>query len=119
MKLSEWRLKMTENVQAKLEKIAGLADKVSDKFGETQDKINRFRERMDEAASRGPYLGQALELLRNPITMIIAGAAALGTIGVAGVKMAGRFEENMARVNATAQLTKQELAGVAAGLLGK
>ena len=108
---------MTENVQAKLEKIAGLADKVSDKFGETQDKINRFRERMDEAASRVPYLGQALELLRNPITMIIAGAAALGTIGVAGVKMAGRFEENMARVNATAQLTKQELAGLRTELM--
>lgn len=39
MKLSEWRLKMTEQVQGTLSKIRGAADKVSDTFTGVQAKI--------------------------------------------------------------------------------
>ncbi|CAA0260508.1 phage tail tape measure protein [Tenacibaculum maritimum] len=91
-KKSIWRLIMkATGVESKLSKINGLADKVSNKFANAQDKINRFTLGVKEAASEIPYLGRGIELATNPI--VAMGGALLFTIGVMGkaVNTAGEF----------------------------
>jgi len=106
MKLSEWRLRLNENVESVLNKLRAGADKTSAKFGDMQSKLNNvgnsigngFNQLKLKAAdlSEGfggvidqvPLIGRALEFLRNPIVGIIALfvglAIAIGsTIGIA------------------------------------
>jgi TP901 family phage tail tape measure protein len=112
MKLSEWKLKMTDNVQARLSQIHGMADKASLKFMHLQDKVSGLKSKFSEAASEIPGLGQAMNLLKNPIALIAAGVVAVGMLGYKATQMAMSYEEGMAKINATARMTKPELEGL-------
>jgi TP901 family phage tail tape measure protein len=56
-----------------------------------------------------PGLSNALEMLGNPYTLIIAGVIALGGAFIKAVNMNLEWQKSMAKVNVTAQLSKREL----------
>lgn len=109
MKISEWRLKMSENVQATLTKISAGADKAARKFSKVQDNIKRAQGNLQEMAGEIPILGRALNLLKNPFALAAAGALGVGLMMGAGTTKALKYQEGMAQVNATAQLSADKL----------
>lgn len=106
-KRSVWELLLKDSVQNKLNPLNGAADKTAAKFAGLQDKINKTELAMSGLSSQVPMLN----MLTSPSMLAGAGIAAVG----AGLFKAGHlaydFETNMAKVNATAQLSD--------GLLGK
>ncbi len=100
VKLSEWRLKITERVQPTLDRLRGGADKLSEKFTQVQDRINGGRERLREMASEIPGVGQALGLLSNPLALVAAGTVALGA-GLVGLSRSSQELETKQRRVAT------------------
>ena len=60
MKLSEWRLKMTEGVSSVLSKLTGAADAVSARFAGMQDKISGASTKLKGYIDEIPGLGSAL-----------------------------------------------------------
>ncbi len=109
MKISEWRLKMSGNVEQKLAKVSGMADKVRRKFIGVQDNIIRAKTNMRDFANEVPFLGRALDLLKNPFALIAAGSLVVGTALGFGTSKALKYEQGMAKINATAQLTGDQL----------
>ena len=133
MKLSEWRLRLKDSVSSALDKISGRADGASSKFAKFQDRLSKFSSQsggaskglrgMSSAFSSlgGPLssvtgglgnlsnMGQSLGAMISPIGIITAGvtltAAAMGY----GANLALDFDKGMAKINATAQLTRPEL----------
>jgi TP901 family phage tail tape measure protein len=110
VKLTEWRLKMTENVGAVLSKLNSAADATSNKMGSAQRRFNSF-------SSELPVVNRAIDLLSNPLVLMGAGVAATGALMYKSAGLAMDYEEAMAKVNATAQLTPPELAKLKAELM--
>lgn len=100
VKMSEWRLKMTENVQSVMSKLNGVADSVAARFAAAQDKIAAFNSKIKDAANEIPGLGRALGLLSNPVALGVAGAVALGAGFVQSTKAAGAFKQEVAELSA-------------------
>lgn len=119
MTLTEWRLKMTENAEKTLSRIGMKADSVKMKMLNLQDKMNRvdggklgkglerqlggISSTLNSAGIGLPFAGGSLMT-----TGIIAGTAAMGK----GVQQALSYEEALAKVNATAQLTGAAFEGM-------
>lgn len=62
-------------------------------------------------------MGRAVEMLANPYMAAAAGAAALGAAIAKTTKMANRWQEAMAEINVTAELSKEKLKGLSDELL--
>lgn len=101
-KRSVWELQLKDSVQNKLNPLNSAADKTAAKFAGLQDKINKTELAMSGLSSQVPMLN----MLTSPNMLAGAGVAAIG----AGLFKAGHlaydFETNMAKINATAQLSE-------------
>lgn len=112
VKLSEWRLKVTDGVSATMGKITALGDKAAAQYGALQSKIDSFTSGVKGAASEVPGLNRAIELVTNPYVAIAASVVAVGIGLASSANMALGFDKKMAQVNTTAQLSKAELTGL-------
>jgi hypothetical protein len=116
VKLTEWRLKMTENVGSILSKLNSAADKTSSKMDGIGSKLNGNK--FQDFTSEMPGAGRALGLLGSGWALAGAGAAAAGAIMYKSTGMALDYETSMAKINATAQLTGPELEKLKHELVG-
>ncbi len=62
-----------------------------------------------EMQNQVPVLGRAMAVAANPLTAVVAGAAAAGTGFYKSTQMALEWEKKMAAINVTAQLSQTEL----------
>lgn len=96
LRIDEWRLKITENVQSVLGKLSGAADRTTQKFTRTQDRMNQAMQRGTASLQKGfkGALGAAgdgvadlkssmLSALPLPGAMTSGLASMAGPIGVA------------------------------------
>jgi TP901 family phage tail tape measure protein len=125
MKLSEWRLKLTDGVSDKLKRIAGLSDNAAMRMSNLQDRVEaqyssaansvrnitgNIKDSLSDLVSSFTGMsGSLLTSLTNPF--IIASVIVAG-LGIKATQMAMQFEQGMAKVNATAQMTSSELGGL-------
>lgn len=83
--------------------------------------VNKFKFNSDQAldalSTKVPGVGNLIGALANPYMLAAAGAAAVVSVGYKATTMALDWNEGLAKVNVTAQLTKQELAGLSDQLL--
>jgi TP901 family phage tail tape measure protein len=93
-----------KNVDEMKEKLASLKESHTKAFAAMKAEI--------------PAFSRALELLKNPYIAITAAILAVGTAFVGVTKMALNWEEGMAKINVTAQLTQDELGKLSDQLLG-
>jgi len=109
MKLSEWRLKISETGGNALNKLKGMADGAASRFTALQDKINRGGTAFRDAANEIPGVGRALSIISNPIVLATTAIIALGTALYKAGDYAEHFQTGMAKINATAQLSQPKL----------
>lgn len=107
-------LKNIQTQLAKTESMLGSADKkISNGFDGAKGKLSQFHaknvEMINGLSNQFPALGGAINLLSNPY---VALGAAVATVGAASYKLASDWEKGMAKVNVTAQLSKNALANV-------
>jgi TP901 family phage tail tape measure protein len=117
LRLDEWRLKMTENVQRTLTQLSGASDKAAAKFMGAQNRIQNSVGRMSNGIRQGigsawnaagsqlqtfkanmlsslpipPQMGAAIGALAGPLGIAIGLVAALGLGLVKGVQAAEAF----------------------------
>ncbi|MDR1865979.1 MAG: phage tail tape measure protein [Bacteroidales bacterium] len=88
-------------------------DAVSTATADMKQKLHSLKtagvQAFSEMKDRIPGLGTAIEMLRNPIIAVAAGAVALGTAFVKCTKMANDWHEQMANINVTAEQTPAQL----------
>ena len=81
--------------------------------GEMKDSLNSLKEGHIKAFSAMkdeiPGMGRAIELLTNPYVLATAAVLAFGTASVKAAQWSNTWQQNMAEVNTTAQLSKSEL----------
>jgi TP901 family phage tail tape measure protein len=102
LRIDEWRLKMTENVQRTLAQLSGASDKVAAKFARGQALMQRgisqagsmfteFKENLLSSLPIPPQMATALGALTGPLGIAIGLSAAL-TLGLMkGVQAAEQF----------------------------
>lgn len=116
-KLSEWRLKLTDMVSSKMERITALADKAAGNYAKLQSQMDKLSGGLKSAADQVPGLNQALAVVSNPYVLATAGTVALGAGLVDATGRALDFERGMAAINTTAQLNQTQLAALRDELL--
>lgn len=75
--------------------------------------IDAFKAMKDEI----PGFSRAMELLGNPYVLVTAGLVALGAAGYGITKFSSDWEKGMAKVNVTAQLSKDQLGSLSDKIL--
>ncbi len=115
MKVTEWRLKMSENVQSVMGKLNGSADATASRFSHLQNTLNGSG--FQNFAGEIPGMGRGASLLGSGAMLAGAGVAALGTALYKCTELAVDYEKGMAKINATAQLTAPELAKLKSELM--
>lgn len=112
VKLSEWRLKLTDGITSVMDKVTAMADKAAGKYDKLQEKVNKFKSGVKDAANEVPGLNRVIALVSNPYVAIAAGIAAV-VLGLgSATSFALTFEKGMAQVNTTAQLAPPQLAAL-------
>jgi TP901 family phage tail tape measure protein len=109
MKISEWYLKMSENVGGGLNKINALADRVAARFSSLQDKVAGFQSKIKESINEIPGLGRALDLLKNPVALVLAGTVLLSSGLGKGIEKAAEFQQTVAEVSAITGIAGNDL----------
>jgi TP901 family phage tail tape measure protein len=84
------------------------------KLGELKQKYGAA---FDEMESRIPGFGNALSLLANPYALITAAVIGLAVAYGKAMALSNEWQNSMAKVNVTAQLSKKDLKGVSDQLL--
>lgn len=110
IKLSEWKLKMSGNVDSYLAKLSGGGDKASAKFAKLQDNLSLSSNKFQAISQEVPVLNRGMQFMSSGAMLAGAGIALVGTGLVKSTQLAMDYEKGMAKINATAQLTKPELA---------
>lgn len=110
VKITEWRLKMSENVGSILGKLNSAADKTASKLGGVQDKLNGSK--FSSFANEVPQASRAMDLFANKYTLAGAAVAAAGAIMYKSAEAGLEFEKGMAKINGTSQLAAPELASL-------
>lgn len=108
VKLTEWRLKLSENILSTLSKADAAFDKTKAKAADFNSQLNSNK--FQAFAGEVPVLNRGLGLLGNGYMLAGAGIAAVGAAMYKSADYALDYETAMAKVNATAQLTPDELA---------
>ncbi len=106
---SVWELYLKDSVTRGLSAINTGADKVSNAFGLTQDKINKTQLSLNGVANQIPAVNRGMEMLNNNAVLYGAGFMAIGGGLVKATQLAYSFDEGMAKINATAQLGDSSL----------
>lgn len=124
---------MTSEGQAKVTLILELKDRLKTSFQKAKETVNgnvrdmktrisslkhshveAFKAMRDEI----PVFGRAMALLGNPYVLLTAGLLALGSAAMAATKFANQWQQDMAKVNVTAQLTPKHLKALSNELVG-
>lgn len=126
-----WEFRAKDNLSSVLDKVNAKLDTLQMEAGQTESafkkslggigaKFSQFHrqniDKMDDLIQQFPVLGKAMDILKNPVTGIIAGTAAIGTGLFKAGQSAAEFEKNMAKVNVTAQLNKKQLSDLSGQL---
>lgn len=110
MKLSEWRLKVTENAMGVLGKISGAADKTAARFGALTDQANKFSDGLHRAADKVPGLNKAFDLITDPFLLAGAGVAGLAAMTYKATTAAANFNHQFLELkNLNLDKTKGEI----------
>lgn len=109
MKLSEWKLKMTDGVTSVLAKLSNAGDKVSAKFAGAQDRISKFQGTLRDSISEVPMLSRGYDMLTNKAVLLGASIAGAGYLINKSVHIALDFDRGLAKINATAMLSEENL----------
>lgn len=94
------------------DKVSGPIVRITQKVTASSNATKVWRNQLRDASEEIPGLSRAMSLISNPIALASAGIVAFGTAGVVATKSAYNFEEGMAKINATAQLSKSQLGGL-------
>jgi phage tail tape measure protein, TP901 family, core region len=109
---------LKNNLSAGLDKAKKQVDKAC---GGMQDKLSGLKSKNIEVfnaiKSEVPGVGRALEFLANPYVAIAAAVVALGVAYYQCVDMALKWNNGLAKINVTAQLSQQELGKLSNKLL--
>lgn len=130
--LTKARDNVTKSTKEMKDKIQSMSTAASTSFVRMRDSLARnvadmkvrlhslkekFSDSVKDIMSEVPLLGRVFDLLKNPIVAATAAIMALGTAGVACAKDALNWEEGLAKVNVTAQLSKEKLSELSDELL--
>ncbi len=89
--------------------------------GDMQGKLDKFSMNMTKSFAalkeEIPMLGRALDIIKNPLIGLAAGAVAVGTGFVKSVQMANEWNKSMAEINVTAEQTPEGLKNLSDSLL--
>ncbi len=111
-------LELKERINSSLKKAS---DAVSSTTKEMRSKISQLKASwigaFNSMRAEIPLLDNAIRLLTNPITLLIGGVAAVGKAFFSAGKSALEWEQGMAKINVTAQLSKKELANLSDEML--
>lgn len=77
----------------------------------------KFNEAFEEAQKKIPVFGQAVEFLKNPITLGVSGLVGVGTQIKNAADLAMNWQKGMAEINVTAGLSQKELDGLSTKML--
>ena len=77
----------------------------------------KFNEAFEEAQKKIPVFGQAVEFLKNPITLGVSGLVGVGTQIKNAADLAMNWQKGMAEINVTAGLSQKELDGLSKKML--
>lgn len=116
VKLTEWRLKLNDQVGSVLNRLNSAADKTSGKIEGIQNRLNSGK--FQAFTSEIPQAGRAMELFSSRYALAGAGIAATGALMYKGSELALDYEKSMAKINATAQLTPEALGRLKNELMG-
>ena len=101
-----WILELIDKISAPMRGV----EQATNSAKITVDKFQfSSKEAMDAIKSEVPAASKALGMLTNPYVAAAAGAAAVVAGGYKVVSMANDWQEGLAKINVTAQLTKDEL----------
>ena len=76
-----------------------------------------FDEAYEDAKKKIPVFGQAVEFLKNPITLGVSGLVGVGTQIKNAADLAMNWQKGMAEINVTAGLSQKELDGLSKKML--
>lgn len=76
-----------------------------------------FDEAYEDAKKKIPVFGQAVEFLKNPITLGVSGLVGVGTQIKNAADLAINWQKGMAEINVTAGLSQKELDGLSKKML--
>lgn len=107
VKLTEWRLRMSDNILSTLSKADKAFDNTRGKAKGLQNTLSG--EKFQSFSGEIPALSRGANLLSNGYILAGAGVAAFGTALYKSAVMGLEYEEQMAKINATTQLTAPEL----------
>jgi len=111
-------LQMEDKFQAK---IGGMDKGLNKALNGAEGRFKNFAGKhgaiIEEIGGQVPIIGDSLAMLANPYAAAGAAAVAVGAAYVKAGQMAGQWEEAMAKVNVTAQLTPPELKKVSDEIL--
>lgn len=108
VKLTEWRLRMSDNILSVLSRADKAFDNTKGKAKNLQNTLSG--EKFQNFAGEIPALSRGVALLSSGYMLAGAGIAATGALMYKGVDAALDYETAMAKVNATAQLSPEKLA---------
>ena len=77
----------------------------------------KFNEAFEDAQKKIPVFGQAVEFLKNPITLGVSGLVGVGTQIKNAADLAMNWQKGMAEINVTAGLSQKELDGLSKKML--
>lgn len=107
---SVWELYLKDSVSKGLGALSSGADKVSNSFGATQDKINKAQSALSGAANQIPAVNRGMEMLNSNAVLYGAGIMAIGAGLQKATSLAYGYDLGMAKINATAQMSNDSLA---------
>jgi len=111
---TRWILELMDKVTSPMKGVTGSVGGGIDAFKKFEFNGTKA---LDAISSKVPGVGEALGLLTNPYALAAAGAAAVVSVGYKATDMALDWNNGLAKVNVTAQLTQKELSGLSDKLL--
>lgn len=111
---TKWILELVDKVTSPMKGVTAAVEKPLDAVNKLQFNSTKT---LDAIGSQVPGVGNAIGMLANPYMLAAAGAAAVVAVGYKATTMALDWQGGLAKVNVTAQLTQQELAGLSDQLL--
>lgn len=111
---TKWILELVDRVTSPMKGVTSAVEKPLDAVNKLQFNSTKA---LDAISSQVPGVGNAIGMLTNPYLLAAAGAAAVVAVGYKATTMALDWQGGLAKINVTAQLTQQELAGLSEQLL--
>jgi TP901 family phage tail tape measure protein len=106
---SVWELFLKDSISKGLNPLNGAADKLSNAFGNAQDRINKTQNALAGAANEIPAVSRGVDMLNNSSVLLGASIMAVGAGLYKATSLAYDYDLGMAKINATAQLGDESL----------